>query len=703
MLASPLEQQSIRTTSTSFNVIMQFLQESRNIDRKPKNILQLRCIKYTENEDFNEFYYRFRSVVCDNLKKKGDTFEDIILQEDEIISPTFEEVIVLWCLERIDAGLPNQVFEQFGMHLVQGSSLKELQEEIFEFIPNLLEASETKHRTHAMIKREMENEVNHKNVRPVDYLEAEMDFEDDENILKSIEADDPYKCPVTECNKTCATEAGMIKHISWSHDPEGDAEYHISDEMIQAWEEKKSIKCPRDDCDKMLLSQRGMSEHMRVHKRVKEVNKHVSNIWKCPKCTNEFQMRENLIHHLADDHDIIMTADNEIPGELSCEICKIKCSGPMAMFCHQRRHRKTDPFRFECSTCNENFGSQAARKRHRQNVHPDEDPNDVTQELPSMECTNCRVVFKTLKMYKRHTKAACMFCNQKFVCRDLCDEHTKMHNPQTTNDVSMSEFMSDESDSEVPNKTKKKSNKPKDEFECPEPGCNKVCTSKQGLSSHLTLKHHIDQTSILDGPLTKDFLKCPVCPKLCSSQEWLDKHIDTVHDGKTDFKSRMKTKEEIDIEYTMKLIGSGANVSMKCPMSNCDKECNTQQGLTSHLKFHKRVEQMERQNKNIWKCHNCSEEHETREELVNHMIEVHEAAPDAIVIPGEAQCKNSDCNELFSSAGALKFHIKKAHSQTNPDLFICSTCGESFTTHENRKKHRKSAHPQESNSYYLFP
>ncbi len=61
---------------------MQFLQESRNIDRKPKNILQLRCIKYTENEDFNEFYYRFRSVVCDNLKKKGDTFEDIILQED---------------------------------------------------------------------------------------------------------------------------------------------------------------------------------------------------------------------------------------------------------------------------------------------------------------------------------------------------------------------------------------------------------------------------------------------------------------------------------------------------------------------------------------------------------------------------------------------------------------------------------------------
>ena len=64
---------------------------------------------------------------------------DFILHEDEILSPTFEEVILLWCLERIDPRLPAIISQTFGHKLVDGITLKDLQDEIFDRIPQFLE------------------------------------------------------------------------------------------------------------------------------------------------------------------------------------------------------------------------------------------------------------------------------------------------------------------------------------------------------------------------------------------------------------------------------------------------------------------------------------------------------------------------------------------------------------------------------------
>ena len=71
-----------------------------------------------------------------SLKKKGDKLNSLteeLFQEDEIISSTFEEVIILWCLERIDPSLPNLVYNSFWVHLTEGGAmLKDLRSEIFE-------------------------------------------------------------------------------------------------------------------------------------------------------------------------------------------------------------------------------------------------------------------------------------------------------------------------------------------------------------------------------------------------------------------------------------------------------------------------------------------------------------------------------------------------------------------------------------------
>ena len=98
------------------------------------NILDLSDIKYCSTEDITAFYVKVRSRICDHLRKKGDRIDfldNLELIEDEILSPTFEEMILIWCLEKIDPKLPKKVNEKFGDQLVE-STLKGLQGDIFE-------------------------------------------------------------------------------------------------------------------------------------------------------------------------------------------------------------------------------------------------------------------------------------------------------------------------------------------------------------------------------------------------------------------------------------------------------------------------------------------------------------------------------------------------------------------------------------------
>ena len=78
-------------------------------------------VTYVKNEDLNAYYMNFRSTVCKNLKRRGDKLREdkghVTLMQDEVLSPTFEEIIVLWCLEKIDPLLPKLVKETFGNQL----------------------------------------------------------------------------------------------------------------------------------------------------------------------------------------------------------------------------------------------------------------------------------------------------------------------------------------------------------------------------------------------------------------------------------------------------------------------------------------------------------------------------------------------------------------------------------------------------------
>ena len=55
------------------------------------------------------------------------------------MSPTFEETIVLWCLEKIDPRLPAHVNKTFGHQMTRHTTLKDLQILIFQRIGGMIQ------------------------------------------------------------------------------------------------------------------------------------------------------------------------------------------------------------------------------------------------------------------------------------------------------------------------------------------------------------------------------------------------------------------------------------------------------------------------------------------------------------------------------------------------------------------------------------
>ena len=75
-------------------------------------------------------------------KKRGHQIQYLNNKEmdaDETMSPTFEETIVLWCLEKIDPRLPAHVNKTFGHQMTGHTTLKDLQILIFQRIAGMIQ------------------------------------------------------------------------------------------------------------------------------------------------------------------------------------------------------------------------------------------------------------------------------------------------------------------------------------------------------------------------------------------------------------------------------------------------------------------------------------------------------------------------------------------------------------------------------------
>ena len=136
------EHDDISALSTTAAWIIQYLEQHYNLEKKGAHFLKVSELHYKQDTNHQTFYREFRSAIYDNLKKRGHQIKylnDKNLEADETMSPTFEETIVLWCLEKIDSRLPMHVNKTFGHQMTGNTTLKDLQIQIFQRISSMIQ------------------------------------------------------------------------------------------------------------------------------------------------------------------------------------------------------------------------------------------------------------------------------------------------------------------------------------------------------------------------------------------------------------------------------------------------------------------------------------------------------------------------------------------------------------------------------------
>ena len=114
--------------------------EDYNTPLQENHFLDFYDVQYQERADIIGFYDHYRSVIIASLKKKGDIImwqNNMILDEDEKLSPTFEEIILANVLFLFDARLPGHVKDVYQI-TDRGQSLMDHRNDILSKVPTFL-------------------------------------------------------------------------------------------------------------------------------------------------------------------------------------------------------------------------------------------------------------------------------------------------------------------------------------------------------------------------------------------------------------------------------------------------------------------------------------------------------------------------------------------------------------------------------------
>ena len=119
---------------------MMILDKDNSIQQKTIKFCDLFDLKYNHEASAAGFYDQYRNLVIASLKKKGDTIgwqNNMMLAEDEQLSPTFEEMILANVLGLIHTHLPKHVSNHYCL-MGSTNSLMDYQSDILIKVPGFL-------------------------------------------------------------------------------------------------------------------------------------------------------------------------------------------------------------------------------------------------------------------------------------------------------------------------------------------------------------------------------------------------------------------------------------------------------------------------------------------------------------------------------------------------------------------------------------
>jgi len=112
-----------------------------NMHDKESNFFDLFDLQYQPDISPVDFYNQYRNLVIANLKKQGDIIiwqNNYVLEADEQLSPTFEDMILANVLYLIDSRLPLSVKNNYHLLIGRKRSLMDYRTDILTQVPSFL-------------------------------------------------------------------------------------------------------------------------------------------------------------------------------------------------------------------------------------------------------------------------------------------------------------------------------------------------------------------------------------------------------------------------------------------------------------------------------------------------------------------------------------------------------------------------------------
>ncbi len=112
-------------------------QEDINHQKSVINIFNIFDIHFQAGASVIEFYNQYRNMIIMNLKRRGDIIlwqNERVLDGDEELSPTFEDMILANVLGLVDCHLLLHVRDNFSQVVGGRKSLMDYKEEILDMV-----------------------------------------------------------------------------------------------------------------------------------------------------------------------------------------------------------------------------------------------------------------------------------------------------------------------------------------------------------------------------------------------------------------------------------------------------------------------------------------------------------------------------------------------------------------------------------------
>ena len=118
-----------------------FNNQDRNLKKSKRNFTDIFGIHFHPGASIKEFYNHYRNMVVMCLKRRGDIIlwqNERVLDEDEELTPTFEDMILANVLGLIDCHLLELVRENYSHIFETRKCLMDYKEDILDMVSSFL-------------------------------------------------------------------------------------------------------------------------------------------------------------------------------------------------------------------------------------------------------------------------------------------------------------------------------------------------------------------------------------------------------------------------------------------------------------------------------------------------------------------------------------------------------------------------------------